>query len=87
MTDIVILGGARTAIGAFGGSLAGTSPIELGTIVSKAALARAGVEGAQVGHVAFGHVINTEPKEPTFHDGRHPHQTSKKRTKPSSQSV
>ncbi|MFA8440262.1 acetyl-CoA C-acyltransferase family protein [Yoonia sp.] len=63
MTDIVILGGARTAIGAFGGSLAGTSPIELGTIVSKAALARAGVEGAQVGHVAFGHVINTEPKD------------------------
>ncbi len=63
MTDIVILGGARTAIGAFGGSLAGTSPIELGTIVSKAALERAGVEGAQVGHVAFGHVINTEPKD------------------------
>ena len=63
MTDIVILGGARTAIGAFGGSLAGTSPIELGTVVSKAALARAGVEGAQVGHVAFGHVINTEPKD------------------------
>jgi len=63
MTDIVILGGARTAIGAFGGSLAGTSPIELGTFVSKAALARAGVEGAQVGHVAFGHVINTEPKD------------------------
>ncbi len=63
MTDIVILGGARTAIGAFGGSLAGTSPIELGTVVSKAALARAGIEGAQVGHVAFGHVINTEPKD------------------------
>ncbi len=63
MTDIVILGGARTAIGAFGGSLAGTSPIELGTIVSKAALERSGVEGAQIGHVAFGHVINTEPKD------------------------
>ena len=63
MTDIVILGGARTAIGAFGGSLAGTSPIELGTIVAKAALDRAGVEGGQVGHVAFGNVINTEPKD------------------------
>ncbi|MGJ8622738.1 MAG: acetyl-CoA C-acyltransferase family protein [Yoonia sp.] len=63
MKDIVILGGARTAIGAFGGSLAGTSPIELGTIVAKEALARAGVEGAQIGHVAFGHVINTEPKD------------------------
>ena len=63
MTDIVILGGARTAIGAFGGALAGTTPIELGTIVAKEAIARAGVEGAQIGHVAFGHVINTEPKD------------------------
>ena len=63
MKDIVILGGARTAIGAFGGSLAGTSPIELGTAVAKAALARSGVEGAQIGTVAIGHVINTEPKD------------------------
>ena len=63
MTDIVILGGARTAIGTFGGSLAGVPPIELGTIASKAALARAGVEGGQIGHVAFGHVINTEPRD------------------------
>jgi len=63
MTDIVILGGARTAIGTFGGALAGTAPIDLGTIAAKAALERSGVEGAQVGHVAFGHVINTEPKD------------------------
>ena len=34
MTDIVILGGARTAIGTIGGSLAGVPPIELGTIAS-----------------------------------------------------
>ena len=63
MKEIVILGGARTAIGAFGGSLAGTSPIELGTVVAKAALERSGVEGAQIGTVAIGHVINTEPKD------------------------
>ncbi|MGI3164358.1 acetyl-CoA C-acyltransferase family protein [Pseudooceanicola sp. 200-1SW] len=63
MDDIVILSGARTAIGTFGGSLAGVSPIELGTIVTKAALERAGVEGAQIGHVVFGHVINTEPRD------------------------
>ncbi len=63
MTDIVILGGARTAIGTFGGSLAGTTPIDLATVASKAALERAGVEGAQIGHVAFGHVINTEPRD------------------------
>ncbi|MGY6410037.1 MAG: acetyl-CoA C-acyltransferase family protein [Alkalilacustris sp.] len=63
MDDIVILGGARTAIGSFGGALAGVTPIELGSIATKAALARAGVEGGQIGHVAFGHVINTEPKD------------------------
>ncbi|MEO9683352.1 MAG: acetyl-CoA C-acyltransferase family protein [Tateyamaria sp.] len=61
--DIVILGGARTAIGTFGGSLAGTTPIDLGTTVAKAALERSGVEGGQIGHVAFGHVINTEPRD------------------------
>ena len=61
MDDIVILSGARTAIGTFGGSLAGVSPIDLGTTVTRAALERAGVEGGQVGHVVMGHVINTEP--------------------------
>ncbi|MBW4985958.1 acetyl-CoA C-acyltransferase family protein [Mameliella sp. CS4] len=61
--DIVILSGARTAIGTFGGSLAGTPPIDLGTAAAKAALDRAGVEGGQIGHVVFGHVINTEPRD------------------------
>ncbi|QBY01947.1 acetyl-CoA C-acyltransferase [Rhodophyticola sp. CCM32] len=63
MSDIVILSGARTAIGTFGGALAGTAPIDLGAIVARAALDRAGVEGTQIGHVAFGHVINTEPRD------------------------
>jgi len=63
MTDIVILGGARTAIGTFGGSLSGVSPVELGETVSRAALARSGVAPAQIGHVVFGHVINTEPRD------------------------
>ncbi|CUH51644.1 acetyl-CoA C-acyltransferase family protein [Shimia marina] len=63
MSDIVILGGARTAVGTFGGSLANTPPIELATAVSKAAIERAGVQGDQIGHVAFGHVINTEPRD------------------------
>ena len=63
MTDIVILSGARTAIGTFGGSLAGVTPIDLSATVTKAALARAKVEGSQIGHVAFGHVINTEPRD------------------------
>ena len=63
MSDIVILSGARTAIGTFGGSLAGTSPIDLGTVVAKSALDRAGVEGGQIGTVVFGHVINTDPRD------------------------
>ncbi|MBW6416428.1 acetyl-CoA C-acyltransferase family protein [Celeribacter sp. PS-C1] len=63
MSDIVILGGARTAIGTFGGALAGVRPADLGALVTKAALERAGVEGAQIGHAVFGHIINTEPKD------------------------
>lgn len=61
--DIVILDGARTAIGTFGGALAGTPPTALGATVAKAALERSGVEGADIGHVAYGHVINTEPRD------------------------
>ena len=63
MTGIVILSGARTAIGGFGGSLSGIAPIDLGTTVAKAALDRAGVAGDQIGQVVFGHVINTEPRD------------------------
>ena len=63
MTDIVILDGARTAIGTFGGSLAGTAPIDLGAVVAKAAMERSGVEPAQIGSVVYGHVINTEPRD------------------------
>ncbi|MEM6276199.1 MAG: beta-ketothiolase BktB [Pseudomonadota bacterium] len=63
MTDIVILGGARTAIGTFGGALASTPPSQLGAVALKAAMARAGVEAAQIGTVAMGHVINTEPRD------------------------
>lgn len=62
-TDIVILDGARTAIGAFGGSLAAIPPITLAATAAREALARSGVEGGQVGHVVFGHVINTEPRD------------------------
>ncbi len=63
MTDIVILDGARTAIGTFGGALAETAPIDLGTVVAKAAMERSGVEPGQIGTVVYGHVINTEPRD------------------------
>jgi acetyl-CoA C-acetyltransferase len=63
MKDIVILDGARTAIGTFGGSLSSVAPIDLATVATEAALERSGVEGGQIGHVVFGHVINTEPRD------------------------
>ncbi|NDR57661.1 acetyl-CoA C-acyltransferase family protein [Aliiruegeria sabulilitoris] len=63
MQDIVILGSARTAIGAFGGALAGQAPITLGAIVARAALERSGLAPAQVGSVTYGHIINTEPRD------------------------
>jgi acetyl-CoA C-acetyltransferase len=63
MKDIVILDGARTAVGTFGGALASTAPIDLATVVTEAAMEKSGVEGGQIGNVVFGHVINTEPRD------------------------
>lgn len=63
MSDIVILSGARTAIGTFGGALASVPPTDLAATVNAAALERAGVAPAQIGHVVYGHVINTEPRD------------------------
>ncbi|MDO5530028.1 MAG: acetyl-CoA C-acyltransferase family protein [Paracoccus sp. (in: a-proteobacteria)] len=62
-SDIVILAGARTAIGTFGGALAGVKPIDLAATVTRAAIERAGVPADKIGHVVFGHVINTEPRD------------------------
>ena len=63
MTDIYILSAARTAIGTFGGALSALAPCDVATVAAKAALSRAGVEGAEIGTVVFGHVINTEPRD------------------------
>ncbi len=61
--EIVILDGVRTAIGTFGGTLAGTPPCEAATHVSRVAMERSNVDPAQIGNVVFGHVINTEPRD------------------------
>ena len=63
MRDVVVVSAVRTAIGTFGGSLKDVPPIELGTTVVREAVSRAQVNGADVGHVVFGHVVNTEPKD------------------------
>ncbi|MDR2155407.1 MAG: acetyl-CoA C-acyltransferase, partial [Burkholderiaceae bacterium] len=61
--EVVVVSGVRTAIGTFGGSLKDTPPVDLGALVVKESLARAGVAGKDVGHVVFGHVVNTEPRD------------------------
>jgi acetyl-CoA C-acetyltransferase len=61
--DVVILDGVRTAIGTFGGSLAGYTPTALAAAVSKEAIARSDVDPKQIGHAVFGHVINTEGRD------------------------
>lgn len=61
--DIYIVGGARTAIGTFGGSLASLRPAELGTIVIKEAIARAGIAPEDVQNVVIGTVVPTQPKD------------------------
>jgi acetyl-CoA C-acetyltransferase len=57
MRDAVIVGGARTAVGRLLGSLGRFSAAELGGIVIKAALERAGVGGEQVDYVIMGQVL------------------------------
>ncbi|MAN12592.1 MAG: acetyl-CoA C-acyltransferase [Sphingobium sp.] len=61
--DIFIVGAARTAIGTFGGSLSSFRPAELGTIVIKEALERAGIAPADVQNVVIGTVVPTQPKD------------------------
>lgn len=63
MKEVVVVSGVRTAIGTFGGGLKDVPPTQLGAIVVAEALKRAQVNGDEVGHVVFGHVINTEPKD------------------------
>ncbi len=57
MTEVVIVSAVRTALGSFNGSLASVPAVELGSIVIKEALNRAGVTPDQVDEVIFGNVL------------------------------
>lgn len=57
MNDIVIVSAVRTAIGSFGGSLAGVSAPELGAIVAKEAIVRAGISPDVINDVVLGNVL------------------------------
>ncbi|QEI06191.1 acetyl-CoA C-acyltransferase family protein [Pigmentiphaga aceris] len=63
MRDVVVVAGARTAIGSFGASLKDFTPSQLATIVTKEVLSRAGLGGDEVGHVVFGNVVQTDPRD------------------------
>src|SRR5882672_132290 len=57
MTDIVIAGALRTAIGKFGGTLATIPAPELGATVIRALLERSGIEPAEISEVIMGQVL------------------------------
>ena len=61
--EVVVVSAVRTAIGTFGGGLKDIAPTELAAQVVRESLKRANVSGEEVGHVVFGHVVNTEPKD------------------------
>jgi len=59
MKEVYILSAVRTPIGSFGGSLKDISATQLGAIAIKAALEKAGIEGAEVQDVLMGCVIQS----------------------------
>ncbi|SAK81424.1 beta-ketothiolase [Caballeronia glebae] len=61
--EVVVVSAVRTAIGDFGGSLKDFAPTELGAMTVREVLGRGNVTGDEVGHVVFGHVVHTEPKD------------------------
>jgi acetyl-CoA C-acetyltransferase len=63
MHEVVVLSGQRTAIGDFGKALKDVAPTKLGEIAIRAALSKAEVAPAEIGHVVMGNVIHTEPRD------------------------
>ena len=59
MKDVVIVDGARTAFGTFGGGLRDVSATDLGVVAAKGALERSQVEPGRIDHVIFGNVLQT----------------------------
>ncbi len=61
--EVVILSGVRTAIGDYGGTLKDVAATELATTVVRAAVARAGIDPNEAGHLVFGNVIHGEARD------------------------
>jgi acetyl-CoA acyltransferase 2 len=58
-TDIVFLSARRTPFGTFGGTLKDHSATDLGALAARSAIAEAGVEPGDIGHVMFGNALQT----------------------------
>jgi len=58
MREVVIVSAARTAIGNFGGSLAGISAVDLGVVAAKEAIKRAGITADIIEDVYIGNVLS-----------------------------
>jgi acetyl-CoA C-acetyltransferase len=61
--EVMVVSGARTAIGDYGGSLKDLPPTKLGAIAIKEAVARSGLDPARIGHVVIGSVIHGEARD------------------------
>jgi acetyl-CoA C-acetyltransferase len=61
--DVLVLSAVRTAIGKYGGGLAGVPPCDLAATVVREAVTRSGAAPDQFGHAVFGHVIHTEVRD------------------------
>jgi acetyl-CoA C-acetyltransferase len=61
--DVLVLSATRTAIGKYGGGLKDVPPCDLATTVVREAVARSGVDPADVGHTVLGSVIHTEARD------------------------
>lgn len=62
--EVVVLSAVRSAVGTFGGALSGIEPAELGGMVVKEAIARAGVDPKLVTFATVGNCIPTESRYP-----------------------
>src|SRR5580692_13204090 len=63
LPEVFVLSATRTAIGRYGGGLAGVPPCDLAATVVREAVRRAGADPADIGHAVFGHVIHTEARD------------------------
>src|SRR5258705_3334766 len=61
--EVVVTGGARTAIGGYGGSVKDIPLTNLDSVVIREAVARAKIDPAAVGHVVVGSVIHGEARD------------------------